>query len=371
MRVKNNHTYPMKWIKTLFHSFTLIVNAIVILLFIIAAYSDHIPPEYSLLPAYMGLGFPIIFVLNLLFVFYWIFVKKWKPLLVSILSFVVCLGPMLTYFPMHSQVKIDNPDKTIKVLSYNVMAFGYKKHTDKNPNEILKYLENSNADIICLQEFNQATGVTNADIRSALKKYPYKKILGEDNNYSGIAVFSKYPILKSRRVNYESEANQSSVHEIKIKNKTLTLINNHLESLKLTTEDRTKYADFIKNLSTDKFDLFKGTIQSKIGPAFLIRAKQARAVAKEVTTAKTDYVVVCGDFNDTPISYAHRTIQGPLCDAYVESGKGMGVSYNQNFFFFRIDHILYSNNMRAFNCTVDKKIDASDHYPIWCYLELN
>ena len=36
----------------------------------------------------------------------------------------------------------------------------------------------------------------------------------------------------------------------------------------------------------------------------------------------------------------------------------------------RIDHILHSANMRSYNCKVDK-VHYSDHYPMWCYLQLN
>ena len=95
----------------------------------------------------------------------------------------------------------------------------------------------------------------------------------------------------------------------------------------------------------------------------------SKQVAEEIKKIDTDYVLVCGDFNDTPISYAHRTIQGPLKDAYAASGCGVGVTYNENFFWFRIDNILHSANMKAINCTVDM-VRYSDHYPLWCYLQL-
>ena len=95
----------------------------------------------------------------------------------------------------------------------------------------------------------------------------------------------------------------------------------------------------------------------------------SKQVAEEIKKIDTDYVLVCGDFNDTPISYAHRTIQGPLKDAYAASGRGVGVTYNENFFWFRIDNILHSANMKPINCTVDK-VRYSDHYPLWCYLQL-
>lgn len=362
----------MNFIKLFIHSLLMTSNVVVVILFIIAAYSDRVPPQTSLLLSYMGLGFPVLCVLNISFIVYWICLQKWKFTLVGILSFIVCFGPVTTYFPLHGKSN-EIPDNALKVLTYNVMGFAYKNHTEAKPNKIVKYIIDSGADIVCLQEYSVSPSekyLTTKKLYSALSMYPYKNV-SDLASGSKIAVFSKYPIRNSRRVKYASAFNGSSVHEITIKGKTLTLINNHLESLKLTSEDRTKYAEFIKSLSADKFDGLKGTIQRKIGPAFLLRAKQADAVAAEIKNAKGDYILVCGDLNDTPISYAHRTIQGPLVDAFAESGCGMGISYNQNFFFFRIDHIFHSDNITSVNCTVDGKMKESDHYPVWCYLVMN
>lgn len=362
----------MKTFKLLFHSLVLMANVIVVLLFIIAAYSDRVSPEKSAFLSYMGLGFPVLCVINICFVIYWICVQEWKFMLLGIASFIICLGPMTTYFPIHGKTN-PVPGGALKVLTYNVMAFGYKNHTKDNPNRIVQYIADSKADIVCLQEYNLSPSdlyLTSKKLLAALSMYPYHKVVDLPSG-SAVAVFSKYPITSSRRIKYESVANGSAIFSIDIKGKKLTLINNHLESLKLTSEDRTKYAEFIKGLSADKFDGLKGTIQRKIGPAFRIRAKQAEVIAREIKDAKGDYILVCGDFNDTPISYAHRTIQGDLVDAFIESGCGMGISYNQNFFFFRIDHILHSTNMTSINCTVDNSIKNSDHYPVWSYFTLN
>ena len=65
-----------------------------------------------------------------------------------------------------------------------------------------------------------------------------------------------------------------------------------------------------------------------------------------------------------------RILQKELNDAFVESGNGMGISYNQHHLYVRIDHILTSKNLKTYNCTVDNTTDASDHYPIWCYISL-
>jgi endonuclease/exonuclease/phosphatase family metal-dependent hydrolase len=99
-----------------------------------------------------------------------------------------------------------------------------------------------------------------------------------------------------------------------------------------------------------------------------MRANQAHVIDREIRESRNPYIVVCGDFNDTPISYAYRTIKGDLEDAFVESGSGMGISFNRYRFLFRIDYILHSKNMKAYNCTVGK-LKVSDHYPVCTYLQ--
>lgn len=364
----------MSLLRLLFNIPFVAANGVTAALWIASAYSDHISPDTSILFSYLGLAFPLITLLNLCFILYWIFLTEWRYLLLNLLVVALCWGPIKHYYPFHLDKEIPQ-ENTLKVLTYNVMGFAYLDHTKEHPNPILTYIANSDADIVCLQEYiAPKTGkqLTERKILSALKMYPYHAIirLGSAKQPShGIAVFSKYPIVKSRRIDYESNANGSAIHQIKINGKKLTLINNHLESFKLTSEDRSRYSAFIKNLSPEGFDDLKGAFKQKLGPAFQIRAKQAELIAQQIKETSSDYLLVCGDFNDTPISYAHRTIQGDLSDAFSEAGKGMGITYNQNFFWFKIDHILHSQNMQALLCQVDK-IDYSDHYPIWCIFHL-
>lgn len=364
-----------KAIRILFKSVVGTANVIVILLFIASAFSDRISPDRSVFFSYLGLGFPVFCVLNLCFVVYWLFLWEWRFVLVGLCSFLICRGPVTRYFPFHDRVDDIPKENVLKVLTYNVMGFGYKGHTEDAPNPIIRYIANSGADIVCLQEYAVGTSknfLTNQKIANALMMYRYRSIIpiGTSGTLKfNIAVFSKYPISKSRKIKYDSSFNGSSIHELDIRGKKLTLINNHLESFKLTMEDRSHYSAFIKNLNSETLDGLRSSIEQKLGPAFRIRARQARAVAEEIKKIDTDYVLVCGDFNDTPISYAHRTIQGPLKDAYAASGCGVGVTYNENFFWFRIDNILHSANMKPINCTVDK-VRYSDHYPLWCYLQL-
>jgi endonuclease/exonuclease/phosphatase family metal-dependent hydrolase len=361
-----------KIFKNIIRYFFVTANLLAALLLIASAYSSYIPPEKSLFFSYLGLVFPFVCLLNLCFFIYWMFMRKWKYLLVGLFTLVVCWNPVRSYLPFHFRVSVPE-ENVIKVLTYNVMGFAYTDHTVESPNKIVEYIAKSGADIVCIQEYflyNSGKHLTPSKLDKALDMYPYSSVVRLKKFDWGLAVYSKYPITGSRRIQYESEDNGSSIHRIAINGKTLVLINNHLESFKLTSEDRSRYSDFIRSAGPETFDGLRGTIEQKLGPAFLLRAKQARIIADEAKHSSGDYLLICGDFNDTPVSYAHRIIQGSLSDAFAGSGRGPGTTYNRNYFWFRIDNILHSPNMEAFNCTVDK-VRYSDHYPVWCYLKLN
>ena len=295
-----------------------------------------------------------------------------------IAAFAICWKPILRLCPLHLKTEVQTNEDIIKVLSYNVMSFAYKDHTKTSPNKIIDYIAGSDADIVCLQEYMVSSRnnlMSSSDVANALPMYPYVSEIffssQENSRYKyGLAVLSKYPITKSRRVPFPSKYNGSSMHEINVRGKTIVVVNNHLESFKLTTEDRSNYSDIIAHANFESFDEFSGSIQQKLGQAYRIRAKQAELIADEIRKTNGYYTIVCGDLNDTPVSYARRTVQGTFNDAFEESGFGMGISYNQNYFYFRIDHIFHSLSMESYNCRVDTRVNLSDHYPIYCYMQL-
>ena len=325
---------------------------------------------------YLGLLFPIFLVINFLFLIYWLIVRKWTMFFIILCSFFISWKPIARYIPFNPVSMDVSRKNVIKILTYNVMAFGYMDHTEDKPNPILQYIANSDADIVCLQEYMVGTLVnymTQEKVDRMLNMYPYHYLepLVQKNRYSiGLAIFSKYPIVNSKKIRYDSTFNGSVIHEIDVKGEKLYVVNNHLESFKLTMDDRSKYEDFIKKMNSESFDDFKETVQQKLSTAFLIRSEQSEIVAEEIQKSDGNYMVACGDLNDTPISYAYQVVKGSMADAFAESGNGIGITYNHNLFWFRIDHIFHSSNIKAYNATVDHLSD-SDHYPMWCYLEMN
>lgn len=361
----------MKHLSSIFTLLILVVNAFFTGILLLTAYSPYIRPEVHPIQSCLGLTFPVFLLANFCFLVFWLIAHcrfAWVPLL----GFALCYPQIRTYIPCNFHTS-DIPEESIKVLSYNIMSFSnLKKEEGKNP--ILTYIQESDADIVCMQEYaapESARKHLNArEISKALKKYPYQSInrAGQDGGSNKMACYSKYPILSTRRIDYDSDYNGSVIYEIKLGKDTITLINNHLESNKLTKADKVVYEAMLKDPKASKVKSGIRQLVSKLAEASAIRSEQARSIAKEIEASPHKYIIVCGDFNDSPISYTHRTIAGDLDDAFTESGQGLGISYNQNKFYFRIDNILISKNLKAYNCTVDRSIKDSDHYPIWCYL---
>lgn len=361
----------MKHIGRLVAFLLLACNACLTGLLLFSAYSPHIQPVEHPVRSCAGLVFPVFWLLNFCFLVFWLVIQRYKSALLPLAGVLLTFPQGRNYFPINFRSS-ELPVASCKVLSYNVMGFANDVKDKDGKNPVLAYLKQSGADVLCLQEYRTAASsrlLTQQDIERELSDYPYHHISFNGRGRSNqMACYSKFPILSARVVDYPSESNGSMVYELKWGNDTVTLINNHLESNKLTKTDKDLYEDMLKEPEKEKVKSGLRLLLRKLAEASALRAPQADAVAREVDASPHKYVIVCGDFNDTPISYAHRTIARRLDDAFTESGCGLGVSYNQNKFYFRIDNILVSKNLEAYNCTVDRSIKDSDHYPIWCFV---
>ena len=343
------------------------VNGVAILALLLSAYSSYIDPQVHPVWSCAGLFFPVFLLLNLVFLLFWlVFYRRYA--LFPILMFLFCWNTIRTYFPINGLSK-DVPEDAVKILSYNTRAFGEKRlHTKEKCNDVLTYLQESDADVICLQEYIWGGKLKKKDIDYALRSYLYKHYYSLGNGLNGLGVYSRYPILSAEPIKYKSDRNGSIAYRIKVKEDTLLVINNHFESNKILKSDVDVYQDMMDAPSGEK--LFEGTrkLLKKMADATAIRARQADAVLEKVKDAKEKSVIVCGDFNDTPVSYTHRIFHDELNDAFVEAGNGMGISYNRDRLYVRIDHIFTSKNLQIYKCKVDDSIDVSDHYPVWCYI---
>ena len=356
--------------KKLTYRVLLIGNIIVVLLMLLVGNIGRLNPvDYPSL-ANLGLGFPILLVFNLVFLVVWCFCRLrsiWLPLL----GFILCYGPIRTYSPFNFPE--DKPHGSIKVLSYNVFMFSSwdEPHGAKNP--IVDYIVKSKADIVCLQEA-QARLDNSDQIYSTLKKhYPYFKLMIKKHPGADyIVLLSKYPVLWQDTIPYGSSSNQSVAYMLDIKGTKTLVVNNHFESNGLSSGDKEGFKTLVKGeLKTDEAKKQSVHLIKKLGDVSARRAPQAEAVARFVKKYldKQIAVILCGDFNDSPLSYTHHVISKELNDCYVESGNGPGISYHKSGMYFRIDHIFCSDDFESYGAKVDNSVTTSDHYPIYCWLK--
>lgn len=332
------------------------------------AYSDRLDPIAHPVLACAGMVFPIFLVANLVVLLLWLMVK-WRRVWIPIAAFVLAFPSIRIFMPLHTSSEA--PEGCIKVLSYNVAAYGGNYRYNQAMDTIFGYLKQQKADIVCFQE---DMTVKFNPVEHFPELYPYNDTVHvTPPGYpliNAVGIHSRFPIIRRERISYESLANGSVAFFLQIGADTVIVVNNHLESTHLSTDDRQRYKAMMRG-DMDRASTKEETrlILDKLSKAMAQRAEQAKAVSRYIEQHRGYPLIVCGDFNDTPISYVRRTIAQGLTDCYVDTGNGLGLSYNQRGFNFRIDHIMCSSHFKPYNCYVDDKMDASDHYPIICWLE--
>ena len=359
----------IKQLKTLTINMVAGANVATILLMVLAGYADRINPVEHPLLSCMGMTFPIFLIANLLFIFFWL-TFKWRKLWIPIVGYIIVYGPLTLYMPLHLTQEEPN-EGTIKIISYNVCTYGGNYKYEQGFETVYDYLKLQDADIVCLQE--------DVDTWRRYVMQRYKKIYDyndtvifnpQDASINGVGIHTRFPIIKKERILYDSHANGSVAYYLKVNKDTIIVINNHLEGTHLSNEERDRYKQIIAGkMEKDTAKAETIYLFEKLGKYAAKRAPEAEAVHKYVEAHKKYPIIVCGDFNDNPISYSHRTIAKGLTDCYEATGKGIGLSYNQKGFYVRIDNILVSSHFEPYNCRIDNKMDASDHYPILCRLK--
>ena len=335
--------------------------------YLLGAYSGYIPPVRWIIPAFLGLFFPALLVAQIGVTIFWLLAWDKRRLLLVAAVWLISLPQLLVYFPIsRAEKSLGTEEESLRILSYNVCAFGFKPHTKTSPNATLQYIKSSGADIVCIQEAmlnqNPWAGVVSKTLRSYLDEdYPYINVIRVNRGGSTLALLSKYPIKEAKEIPLPSWVNGAVAYKVDIRGKETLVINVHLESFRLRRVDGEDYLRLAKDGDAVRL---KDALRAKLSPTFRSHNIQANIIHDLIQRYGSGRVIVCGDFNDTPLSYARYKIGEGLEDAFVSKGNGLGISFHTRPFFVRIDHILFGPAFRALRCEVDKTASESDHYPI-------
>ncbi len=347
----------------------LIFNLLAVAALLLATLGQYVRPSALSLSSMLGIGFVWLVVINCIFFILWLFTQRKLWCLLPLGAILLSWSGI--HRTMRFQKSFSPAGKEISVLSYNTHCLGFQSNKPIESNEVLRYIRKQRADIVCLQEFvAHKDGNRWQDVKQYLG-YPYSYIdfkVYEGRRQYGLAVFSKYPLINKQTIRYQSKTNISNHCDVIIDGDTIRLFNNHLQSNMLTPKDMSLPAAEREELA-EKIQEKAEEVGKKIYTNTRLRAAQAQFVRDEIAASPYP-VLVCGDFNDVPVSYTYRTIADGLHDAFLESTTWqLGHTFYKGLVGIRIDYILYSPVFSVRNFQVDKT-SLSDHYPIRCTLIL-
>lgn len=361
-----------KWLPYALLSLNIVLGVCLVL----SLSSAYISPVKWYLPALAGLGYLQLLIANIIFLIIWMILKQ-RYMLVSLIFLVFGL----VEFPNHFQINFpDLPwNREIKVLSLNVRNFDLYNWTEnkKTRDKILHVIKSRDAEIICLQEFFNTTN----------PKHDFKTldtILEFENNYHshvqytatvketehwGIATFTSFPIVGKGVVEFNDESHNVCIYtDINIGYRTYRVYNMHLASVRFGKEDYAYLEEVVNRDSDPNVEGSKSLIK-KLHNAYERRAIQVDLIRAHMNESPYP-IIVCGDFNDTPTSYAYYQLSKGLNDTFKAKGRGFGSTYNGSLPFLRIDYIMTDPVFKVLNHEV-VNANISDHYPICATMEID
>ena len=336
-----------------FGKLVFIVNSLAAFLLLISYLLIYVPPKTFATLSVLSLGVPLLILLNILFLLYWLLRLK-KQLFLSLFVLVLGWNYLGSMYKFSSSKMIEDPNN-VSIMSFNVRLFNRFEWLpiENVKDKIIQFIKAEQPDIICLQEYRQGNPID-------LKGYYNFNALPEDPNVkSGQAIFSKFPIVNSGSLEFPNTFNNAIFVDIVKQKDTIRVYTLHLESSKINTD--------VENLKKET----SGQLFKQVGRTFKAQQSQVELLLKHKSQSPYK-TIVTGDFNNTAYSYIYKEILGDdLRDTFEEAGHGFGKTYDFKFFPMRIDFILADEQFPVNGFKTYSDIKLSDHYPIKAILKLD
>lgn len=355
----------MKFIRKHGKQLLIALTVLSALVFLGSCMSPYVNPNRIALFAFLGLGFFVLLIINFGWLTFWLVIRRPKYALIPLLVIIVSIPNLMNLFSISGSKTVPAGEQPLSLMSYNVKTFdlyNWSNNVDSK-NHMLGIIQQELPDVLCLQEFYTNDFDTAFNTLKTLKQwYPYynfHETLGyDDGRRWGLATFSKHPIVNSRIIDFEGvQHNLCLFTSLKVGDDTLQVYNAHLQSIHFDHNDY----QTVENPGNQAMEAY-GNVFSKLRYAFGKRADQAVLLKKHINS-ETLPVVVCGDFNDTPNSYAYRTLSKGMHDSFKHAGTGWGQTYTGPAPSFRIDFVLGSRQLQFYRHDIIKEAH-SDHYPV-------
>lgn len=330
----------------------LAVHILLAILLLCSAFLPRLHPQWFALGALAGIPFLFLVVSMLCFVPVWLLCDK-KYYLLSLAALLVCLQPLSVSLGGRLFARSTTPagnGNSFRLMTFNASSLGLKHYREDTAvqNKVYRTIQQANPDILCLQEFysgRQYNRTNNLDSICQVMDYPSCFFTADVHRWEqvflGIALYTRFPILQARAIAVDStqEGSGHSILEadLLMHGDTVRLYTVQLKSYMFTDKDfaairRIRQLQDLTLTSTRH-------ILSRMSHTVIPRAYEADTL--HALIARSPYpVVLCGDFNDVPVSYTYNVLSSGMQDAFLAQGWGIGRTYRTMAPTLRIDYIL-------------------------------
>ena len=339
------------------------LNIILILLTLVAYLVPHVNPQSFSLLTFLGPAYPWLVMANILFILFWGYHKNWYALFS-----LGCLIVGITYFHGFFGLNFGKPPEItkneIQLLSFNMKQL-------ENPNiEHQQYLDERLAEFekskeelgtVSVLAAQEVKGVITEGIANAMN-------LEIAHSTSINHIMTSLPVKSKGEVSFTNNTANSCIWiDVEVSGKIVRIYSLHLQSNRISgvTDKVAKEGD----LREEETWLDIKNILGAYRRTAKIRVEQAEKVATHVANCPHP-AILCGDFNETPMSYIYRLLAKNRKDSFVEKGLGLGTTYAGNIPFLRIDYILAYQSLDILSHRI-YKMDYSDHYGVGARIRID
>lgn len=332
---------------------------------ILSVINPYFNPKQFIWTSFFGLAFWEIFLFNVL-VFVALLLLWSRMVWIAVLALIVAVpGVRKSY----SFGKPKEESDFIRVMSYNVHMFNHLDDEISKEDfayKVINMVREQNPDILCCQEFDafkpktKRTECIEDFAESAGFQYVY---YNTKRNYAGNVVFSKYPVTKvAEDIGMGKEVTSGVMVSVDAGEKgRFYVANMHLASFQLTNDEIRVLTNSTEH--RDQLDTIGMTVARKLKYAFERRSDEIDEILESMPMFHGP-IIMCGDFNDTPMSFTYRQMQkAGFVDSFTKVGRGIKPTYAGELPLMRIDYIWGNGQIKPLKFNRIRR-KSSDHYPV-------
>ncbi len=313
-----------------------------------------VPPEFLAFFVLIAYLIPAVIVLNAI-VFLCRLIWNRKKIARSFIALIAAAPFLVSTFQW--SFPDSGGDNEFEVMSFNSKLYRRPGSYREFSMEMIEWTERDSADIKVLPEHSTDPRWPLLDVDARIAGYGYRGFSAsapiEYNEHNlGSAIFSRFPLGERGVVFSDSSSISMGIFEdVIVRGDTIRIYSVHLSSMGLETVRRGSLVQMV------------GDVMSRLMEGAVRRSAQLDNVIRHFEACRYPFIVA-GDFNETPFSYNYTRLRWRLKDAFIDEGRGLGLTFNTERSLARIDYQFVSKGITVHRIAIDPQMRISDHYPL-------